>query len=76
MAKGAIAQNLTRRLEAERAAKSSLSAPAPTAESIGISPTQRMLNTLLGGRTSTVLTGYFGEDQEKLRTSKILLGGG
>jgi hypothetical protein len=74
MAKGAIAQNLTKRLEAERAAKSSLS--APTAESLGTSPTQRMLNTLLGGRTSTVLTDYFGEDQEKLRTSKILLGGG
>jgi hypothetical protein len=49
---------------------------APTADDITADPTQTQLNMLLGGRTSTVLTGYAGEDQNKLRTSKLLLGGG
>jgi hypothetical protein len=49
---------------------------APTAGSVGMTPTEQMLNTLLGGRTSTLLSGVFGEDSEQLRTSRVLLGRG
>jgi hypothetical protein len=49
---------------------------APTADDITADPAQTQLNMLLGGRTSTVLTGYTGEDPNKLKTSKLLLGGG
>jgi hypothetical protein len=49
---------------------------APTDDQISNQQTQDQLNMLLGGRTSTVLTGYRGEEQDKLRTSKLLLGGG
>lgn len=72
MAKAAIAQNLA----AKMAASKSSSLAAPTAGSVGYDATQTQLNMLLGGRTSTILTGYGGEDEDKLKTSKILLGGG
>ena len=49
---------------------------APTDDQISNQQTQDQLNMLLGGRTSTVLTGYAGEDPNKLKTSKLLLGGG
>jgi hypothetical protein len=49
---------------------------APTAEDITADPAQTQLNMLLGGSTSTVLSGYTGEDATKLKTSKLLLGGG
>jgi hypothetical protein len=49
---------------------------APTAEDITDDPAQTQLNMLLGGRTSTILSGYSGEDANKLKTSKLLLGGG
>lgn len=35
---------------------------------------QSQLQSMLGGRTSTMLTGGAGEDEAKLKTSKVLLG--
>jgi hypothetical protein len=49
---------------------------APTDDQISNEQTQDQLNTLLGGRTSTILSGYSGEDPKRLKTSKLLLGGG
>jgi hypothetical protein len=49
---------------------------APTDDQISNQQTQDQLNTLLGGRTSTILSGYSGEDPNRLKTSKLLLGGG
>lgn len=50
--------------------------PAPTAKDIDAEVTQRQLAALMGGRRSTILTGPEGEDQDELKTSKILLGTG
>jgi hypothetical protein len=49
---------------------------APTAKDIEAETTQRQLAALMGGRRSTILTGPEGEEQDKLKTSKILLGSG
>lgn len=49
---------------------------APTMADVGAETTQRQLAALMGGRTSTMLTGGSGEDEEKLKTSKVLLGSG
>ena len=63
-------------LRARDAAAQEVMPEAPTADDVGVQATQQRLNTLLGGRTSTVFTGYAGEDMSKLKTSKILLGAG
>ena len=49
---------------------------APTDDQITNQQTQDQLNVLLGGRTSTILSGYAGEDPNRLKTSKLLLGSG
>lgn len=49
---------------------------APTMADVGAETTQRQLAALMGGRTSTLFTGGSGEDEEKLKTSKVLLGSG
>lgn len=49
---------------------------APTMKDVGAETTQRQLAALMGGRTSTILTGGDGEEQDKLKTSKVLLGSG
>lgn len=35
---------------------------------------QAQLQSMMGGRTSTMLTGGAGEDETKVKTSKVLLG--
>jgi hypothetical protein len=49
---------------------------APTAKDIEAEATQRQLAAMMGGKTSTMLTGGDGEEQDKLKTSKVLLGSG
>jgi hypothetical protein len=49
---------------------------APTAKDIEAEVTQRQLAAMMGGKTSTMLTGGDGEEQDKLKTSKVLLGSG
>lgn len=48
--------------------------PAPVMADVKDDTTQRQLAMVAGGRTSTVLTGGEGEDETKLKTSKVLLG--
>lgn len=67
MSKALIAAQLNKKYTAQRMAAGPPSTPyAP--------PNQG--GSLGGGFTSTMLTGYAGEDQDKLKTSRILLGGG
>lgn len=47
---------------------------APTMKNVGEDATKAALAALAGGRTSTILTGGDGEEQDKLKTSKVLLG--
>jgi hypothetical protein len=49
---------------------------APTLKDIEAEATRRQLAALMGGKTSTMLTGGDGEEQDKLKTSKVLLGSG
>ena len=49
---------------------------APTMKDVEAEATRRQLAALMGGRTSTILTGGDGEEQDKLKTSKVLLGSG
>jgi hypothetical protein len=48
---------------------------APTMKDVNEETTKRQLAAMMGGRTSTILTGGDGEEQDKLKTSKVLLGG-
>jgi len=48
---------------------------APTMKDVGAETTKAALAAMMGGRTSTILTGGDGEEQDKLKTSKVLLGG-
>lgn len=63
-------------LRARDAAAQEVMPEAPTEQDVANAATQKQLSVLLGGRTSTVLTGYAGEDMSKLRTSRVLLGAG
>jgi hypothetical protein len=59
--------------------KDSTPPPAPEAprlKDVEDEATRRQLAALMGGRRSTLLTGPEGEDQDKLKTSRVLLGSG
>lgn len=70
MSKAVIAAQLNKKYTAQRMA----AGPSSTPSTPYAPPNQG--GSLGGGFTSTMLTGYAGEDPDKLKTSRILLGSG